>query len=69
MSHGPWVHIAFDSINQETEKALCVKLKGVMQMVWIPLSQIEGDGEDYGVGDKNGSKCITEWFAKNKGLA
>ena len=38
------------------------------EKLWIPLSQIHDDSEVYGEGDE-GKLVISEWIAKQKGLA
>ena len=67
MSASRWVHIDFEEIVRETDKALLVRLDDVGE-VWIPLSQI-CDPEDYQEGDRDGSMSISEWIAEQKGIA
>lgn len=61
-----WVHLDFEEIVAETEKALLVRLEDG-QEVWLPLSQIS-DADDYRQGDEDGTISVTEWIAKQKGL-
>jgi hypothetical protein len=68
MSEHSWVHLEFDRIIRETDKALYVLFANGEEH-WIPLSQIEDGGADYRAGDKDGSMCVTEWIAKQKGMA
>ena len=62
-----YIEIEFDRILHETDKALLVMLEDGEQC-WIPISQIAGpDRNYYKVGDKDGSMCVSEWFAKQRG--
>jgi len=69
MSEGSWVHLEFNVIVRMTEKAFLIRFKGHHNAEWIPMSQIEGRGLDYTEGDRDGTMCITEWIANEKGLA
>lgn len=60
-----WVHLDFDEILKETEKAFLVRIEG--EDFWIPFSQIS-DYEDYCVGDQDGVMSVSEWLAREKGL-
>ena len=63
-----WVHVEFERVEQVTPKAICFIIDGVRQ--WIPKSQIapaDVDGYDYG--DTDGSVSVTDWIAREKGLA
>ncbi len=64
-----WVHIEFDFIERETDKALLVQFSDMDSPIWLPLSQIEDNGEAYRQGDREGSMCITKWIADQKGLS
>ena len=68
MEERAWVHIEFVKILKMTDFAFLVKFAGHAKAQWIPLSQIEENGKHYTEGDQNGSMCITEWIAKEKGL-
>lgn len=61
-----WVHLHFEKILRETDKALQIRFESGEEH-WIPLSQI-ADADDYSEGDTNGSISITEWIANEKGL-
>lgn len=61
-----WVHLDFEEILRETDKALLVRFEDGEEH-WIPLSQI-ADSDDYSEGDVNGTISITEWIANEKGL-
>lgn len=64
-----YVHLDFEEIVAETEKAFLVRLGDDLdnEEVWLPFSQI-ADAEDYSVGDKDGTISVTEWIAKEKGI-
>lgn len=66
MSASNWVHLDFEKIVRETEKALLVEMPDGEE-VWLPLSQI-ADQDDYHVGDGPGTISITEWLAREKGF-
>jgi hypothetical protein len=66
MSASDWVHLAFDEVLRETERALLVRLSDGEE-VWLPLNQI-ADPDDYQVGDRDGEISITAWLAREKGL-
>lgn len=61
-----WVYITVESILAETNKALLCVIDG--EEVWLPLSQIEDGGKEYGAGMENVEFGITERLAKEKGL-
>jgi hypothetical protein len=61
-----WVHLDFDLIARETDKALLVKFTDGNEH-WIPLSQI-ADPRDYAEGDEDGTISVTKWIAEQKGL-
>jgi hypothetical protein len=65
MSASNWHHLFFQEILRVTEKAILVLLEDGDE-IWLPLSQVEPG--DYRAGDQDGSLCITEWIAKEKGL-
>ncbi len=60
-----YVHMDFDVILRETDKALLVRFSHGEE-TWVPLSQI-ADSDDYKVGDTEGTMSVTEWLAKEKG--
>ena len=66
MTASGYVHLDFDRIEKETEKALLVEFGD--RQVWIPLSQV-ADPDDYSEGDQNGTISVREWFAEKEGLA
>lgn len=51
---------------RETTDAILVEIDGEGEY-WIPKSQIGGESEVQGEGDK-GNLAISEWFATQKGL-
>jgi hypothetical protein len=55
-----------DPVEAESENAILVEVEG--EKVWLPKSQIEEDSEVYGKGH-TGTLVITEWIAKQKGIA
>lgn len=63
-----WVHVDFDVIVKMTEKAFLIRFCGHGPAEWIPMSQIENNGKHYTEGDRNGSMCISDWIANEKGL-
>ena len=65
MGASNFVHIDFDSIRRETEKAFLFIIDG--EEVWLPKSQI-ADADDYNAGDEDGTVSITEYIATEKGL-
>lgn len=67
MGSSNYVHLDFDAIVRETDKALLVRFKGGREE-WLPLSQI-ADSDDYRAGDKNGTISVTEWLANQKSLS
>lgn len=67
MSASDWVHLDFNKIVAETDKALLVDLVDADADIWIPLSQIS-DSDDYREGDKNGTISVSRWFAEKEGL-
>jgi len=54
------------TVNKETDKALLCEIEG--EEMWIPKSQIQDDSEVFAEGDE-GDLIISEWIAKEKGLA
>lgn len=62
--------VRFDDVSvvRETDAALLCEIEG--QEHWIPKSQIHDDSEVYD-GDSNstGTLVVSEWIAKQKGLA
>jgi hypothetical protein len=62
-----WVHLDVDEIKAETAKAFLLRLESGEE-VWIPKSQIS-DADDYEKGDTNAVVSVTEWIAKQNGLA
>lgn len=62
-----WVYLEVDRILRETDKALLVEIDG--EEVWLPLSQIEGNGYGYNVGDEGVGMSVTDFIAHEKGLA
>ena len=65
MGESRWVHLDFDEILRETEKAFLIRIDD--EEYWIPFSQI-ADPEEYREGDTDGEISITEWIAREKGL-
>ena len=61
-----YVHVEVEKIVKETDSALLCRIDG--KEIWIPLSQI-ADSDDYREGDEDCEISITEWIAKQKGLA
>ena len=66
-------HLEFVKITAKTEKAIQFTLQdedGDRRSVWIPISQIEDDPDDYevGEGEELGSIMISDWIANEKGL-
>lgn len=66
MGASNYVHIDFDSIRRETERAFLFIIDE--EEVWLPKSQI-ADADDYNEGDENGTVSITEYIANEKGLS
>jgi hypothetical protein len=66
MSASGWIHLDFERIVRETDKALLVRLEDGEE-VWLPLSQIS-EPDSYREGDENGTISVTEWIAEQKGL-
>ena len=60
-----YIHLDFDEIKAETDKALLVVIDD--EEYWIPLSQI-ADSDDYSKGDCGGTISVSEWWAKKEGL-
>lgn len=60
-----YVHMDFDEIVKETDKALLVRFSHGEEC-WVPLSQI-ADPNDYKAGDTEGTMSVTEWLAKQNG--
>jgi hypothetical protein len=65
VSASNWVHLDFDEILRETDKALLVRFPDGEEE-WVPISQIS-DEEDYRVGDQDGTISVSEWLARQKG--
>jgi hypothetical protein len=61
-----YVHLNFDKILRETDKALLIRFDDDTEE-WIPLSQI-ADPEDYKVGYGPGEISLTEWICREKGF-
>jgi hypothetical protein len=61
-----WIHLDFETIVRETDKALLVRFEDGEES-WIPLSQI-ADSDDYREGDGPGTISVTEWIAEQKDL-
>ena len=66
MSASGYVHVQVDRIANETLKAFLCVIDG--EEVWLPKSQV-ADAEDYERGDTEVELSITEYIAKEKGLA
>jgi hypothetical protein len=66
MSESRWVHLDFEEILAETEKALLVRFDEDCEE-WIPLSQV-ADPDEYHAEMGAGTISITEWIAKQKGF-
>ncbi len=54
-------------VERQSDKAILVTVKG--KKVWIPKSEIHDDSEVYSVKNGTGTLIISEWIAKQKGLA
>jgi hypothetical protein len=54
-----------EQFRTRTDAAICVKLKGHDDEVWLPISQIEEDVEVIDPGDV---VTIPEWLAEARGL-
>ena len=67
MGQSNYVHLDVDEILKETAKAFLVLLPDGEE-VWLPFSQV-ADHEAYAVGDTGVTISITEWLAREKGLA
>jgi hypothetical protein len=61
------VHLDVEEIVKETDSAFLLRLDDGEE-VWIPKSQVS-DPESYAQGDCNATVSVTEWIAKQKGLA
>lgn len=61
--------VTFDDVRAvaESAQALCVRMHGDDDTVWIPKSQITDDSEVYAPGHL-GRLVITRWIAIQKGL-
>lgn len=66
MSASNWIHLDVEKVVKETENALLILLEG--EEIWIPKSQVS-EPETYGEGDEEVTISVTEWIAKQKGLA
>lgn len=67
MSESPWVHLDFDLIVAESQKAFQIEFANG-RTLWVPMSVI-ADHEDYGRGNTNGSISVQEWWAKKEGMS
>jgi hypothetical protein len=67
MSRSDYVHLDFEEIVAESQKALLVRFEEGEQPLWIPLSQV-ADSDDYSVGDGPGTISLTAWICEQKEL-
>lgn len=61
------VHLEFSRVVKKTEKAILFDLEDSVE-VWIPISQIRDDADDYEEGDGAGSVMVSRWWADKEGL-
>lgn len=66
MSASNYVHLDVDEVITVSDRGMLVEIGG--EEVWLPLSQI-ADHEDYSPGDCDLTLSVTEWIARQKGLA
>ncbi len=60
-----YVHLDFEEIVRETDKALLVRFDGGEEH-WVPISVV-ADSDDYRTGDGPGEISIAEWFVAKQG--
>lgn len=69
MPSGDWVHLDVKKIVTETDKAFLLQLEDPdLDDLWVPKSQV-ADAEDYGAGDRDCTVSVTDWWARQNGLA
>lgn len=66
MSESRYVHLDFEEIIAETDKALLVRFDDETEE-WIPLSQI-ADPDEYHAEMGGGTISITKWLVEQKGV-
>ena len=62
-----WFHLEYVKVVKITSAAVLFELQSGRQ--WVPISQIaSADMDGLDEGDRDGSVCISEWFANKEGL-
>ena len=66
---GDWVYLDVAKIKRITDAAILLVLADEEETeVWIPLSQLADDTDQYEEGDKDLTITVSQWIAEKKGI-